>query len=313
MHVAGETAMTPWRLAVDSVLLVLLLASTWILVAFTLTGTSVAVASAGRTVFTVGGLALLSALVARGRASAGGAALPRMRRGTTVILAITGVSAYTIFSTAAIHFAGAAVPALIMVGTPLTVMVIEAVLNRRSPGVWFLGVALLAVAGAALYVVQKPPGQQGESLGLGIAAGVAGMLSMAWYGVHFSRANAGYSGPMAPRILPIFGLGCLPLLAWAGADLLGGGTVTPGALLSLVILGVVVYVPAYLLQHRILVAAGATYSALLGLAVPPVVGVAAALAGLGPWPSPGQWAATALTLAAVVLVVLRTSRRAREA
>lgn len=301
--------MKPWRLAVDSVLLVLLLASTWILVALTLTGTSVAVASAGRTVFTVGGLALLSALVTRrqGAGTGGRVAVPRMRRGTTVILALTGVSAYTIFSTAAIHFAGAAVAALIMVGTPLTVMVVEAALDRRSPGVWFLAVALVAMAGAALYVIQKPPGENGESLGLGIAAGVAGMASMAWYGVHFARANAGYSGPMAPRILPIFGFGCLPLLVWAGADLLGGGTITPGALFSLVILGVVVYVPAYLLQHRILAAAGATYSALLGLAVPPVVGAAAALAGLGPWPSPGQWAATALTLSAVVLVVLRTS------
>jgi len=305
-------ARKPWRLALDSVLLVLLLASTWVLVALTLTGTSVAVASAGRTVFTVGGLALLSAFVTRRKdAGAGGTVSPRIPRRTTVILALTGVSAYTIFSTAAIHFAGADVAALIMVGTPLTVMAVEAVLDRRSPGAWFLVIALVAVAGAALYVIQKPPGEQGESLGLGIAAGVAGMASMAWYGIHFSRANAGYAGPMAPRILPVFGLGCLPLVVWAVAGFLAGGTITPGALLALVVLGVVVYVPAYLLQHRILVAVGATYSALLGLAVPPVVGVAAALAGLGPWPSPGQWAATALTLSAVVLVVLRTSRRSR--
>ncbi|PWH07499.1 hypothetical protein DEO23_02395 [Brachybacterium endophyticum] len=135
------------------------------------------------------------------------------------------------------------------------------------------------------------------------------MLLISWYGVAFACANRGFRGSMARRILPIHAVGVLPLLVWAGGATLAGERMSLRALLVLVVLGLVVYVPVYLLQHRLIVRAGATYNALLGLAVPIVVGVVSTLLGMASPPGAAQWCAGLLALAAMGVVVVSRSRR----
>jgi drug/metabolite transporter (DMT)-like permease len=131
------------------------------------------------------------------------------------------------------------------------------------------------------------------------------MLSMSFYGVYFARVNRGYQGAMAPRILPIFAIGAIPLAVWAVAGLSAGEAASWSAVALLALLGVVVYVPAYVLQHRLILTAGPSYAALLGLAVPPLVGATSAGLHLADLPGTAQLIGTALTLLGMALVLRR--------
>ncbi|PWH07498.1 hypothetical protein DEO23_02390 [Brachybacterium endophyticum] len=149
-----------------SLALVLLLASTWILVALALQDAPVALVSAGRSVFVVAGLGVLSAFAAGASRSPGAADEARERTDplsprTVIALALTGVSGYTIASTAAIALAGPDMPALILTLGPAVVMALEAstgtVRAQRSEVV----AILVAVVATALYVALRPAGGEG--------------------------------------------------------------------------------------------------------------------------------------------------------
>ena len=71
----------------------------------------------------------------------------------------------------------------------------------------------------------------------------------------------------------------------------------------LAFLGIVVYVPAYLVQHRIVLSAGPAYASLLGLGTPPLVGVASAMLGTSEAPGLIQTIGIALTMLGMVFVV----------
>ncbi len=106
-----------------SVALVILLASTWLVVSASLHGASTAIVSGGRTGFTVLGLLVLTRIThARGVRSDRVEARP-YRWWQVLLLGLTGVTAYTVLSTAAIRFAGAALPTLIMSLTPAVILV----------------------------------------------------------------------------------------------------------------------------------------------------------------------------------------------
>lgn len=134
---------------------------------------------------------------------------------------------------------------------------------------------------------------------------------MAFYGIYFAKVNRNYRGAMAPRILPVFVVGTIPLAIWASTDFMSGKTVTWMAIGMLAFLGIVIYVPAYLLQHRILLSAGPSYSALLGLAVPLLVGVSSALLHLAGIPRPIQIAGMVLTLLGMIVVIRHKLEPAR--
>ena len=90
-----------------SVALVLLLASTWLVVSASLHGASTAIVSGSRTGFTVLGLLALTWIThARGLRPHRVEARP-YTLWQVVLLGLTGVTAYTVLSTAAIRFAGA--------------------------------------------------------------------------------------------------------------------------------------------------------------------------------------------------------------
>jgi drug/metabolite transporter (DMT)-like permease len=221
------------------------------------------------------------------------------------LLAATGVTAYTICSTVAIALAGPALPSLVLALSPAVVLIAEAALTRTRPPVRTLAGTLVAVAGALLYVIPRLAGTLGNEVALGAVFAVAAMLSMAFYTLYFARVNRGYEGPMARRIVPIFAIGTLPLALWAAIDLARGSAVTWTAVGLLAVLGIVIYVPAYLLQHRILLTAGPSYYALLGLATPPLVGFSSAVLHLAGVPTPVQIAGVALTVLGMVVILRR--------
>ncbi|MFE5776125.1 hypothetical protein [Brachybacterium sp. NPDC056505] len=313
-------------LLLSALALVLLLASTWILVAIALQDAPVPLVSAGRSVFVVMGLGVLASLASRtGRtggeqgpaASSADAvpavptapAVPAMPARTTVLLALTGVTGYTIASTAAIALAGPDMPALILTLGPAVVMAMEAASGPARAHRREVVATLAAVVATALYVAARPGGEGGGGHPFaGAVCAVAAMLLISWYGVAFSRTNRGFSGSMARRILPIHAIGVVPLMLWAAAAMLGGDRLTLRALLVLVVLGIVVYVPVYLLQHRIIVRAGATFNALLGLVVPIFVGVVSTLLGMTAPLGPLQWCAGLIALAAMGVVVISRAR-----
>ncbi|WP_406300797.1 DMT family transporter (plasmid) [Embleya sp. NBC_00888] len=292
----------------QSAALVVLLASTWLIVGASLHNASTGIVSAGRTGFTVVGLLALSwrSMFTTSTATAEPPVptpAPRYRWWQVVILALTGVTAYTMFSTVAISLAGPALPALAMSLTPAVVLLAEGLVARAWPPARAITGTAIAVLGAVLYAIPRLAGTLGRDVALGSLVAVAAMLSMAFYGLYFARTNRGHQGAMAPRILPIFAVGTLPLAAWASTELTAGdagGWRTTG---MLALLGIVIYVPAYLLQHRILLVGGPSYSALLGLAVPPLVGISSAMLHLAGAPVPAQIAGMALTLVGMAIVV----------
>jgi drug/metabolite transporter (DMT)-like permease len=227
-----------------------------------------------------------------------------------ILLAATGVTAYTMLSTIAIDLAGPVLPTLVLALTPAAVLVGESALARRAPSARTVAGTVLAVSGAVVYVLPRLGGTPGPDVALGAAFALAAMLSMAFYGVYFARVNRGYRGAMAPRILPVFAAGTIPLAVWAAAAIAAGETVSWSAIGLLAVLGVVIYVPVYLLQHRIIVVAGASYAALLGLATPPLVGVSSALLHLAAAPAPVQIAGMAITVAGMAVVLTRGRRQA---
>lgn len=304
------------RLFWQSATLVLLLAATWLVVAISLDAASPAIVSAGRTCFTVLGLVFLSQWAMRREPKNQGTLLfranhnvpSRYRWWQVALLSASGVSAYTIFSTLAIHFVGPALPTLFMALTPAVVLAAESLLNGTRPAAKTVLGTTVAVAGAIVYVLPRLSGFLGSTVWLGILFSVAAMLSMGFYTLYFAKVNQNYSGPMAPRILPIFAIGSVPLLLWAIFQITAGQVLSWSAIGMLAFLGIVIYVPVYLLQHSILLTAGPSYTALLGLATPLLVGISSALLALSPVPVPLQMAGMLLTILGMAIVLAKPGR-----
>ena len=97
---------------------------------------------------------------------------------------------------------------------------------------------------------------------------------------------------------------------WAAERLAAGDALGWTSIGLLAFLGIVIYVPVYLLQHRILLTAGPSYTALLGLATPVLVGVSSAALHMAAFPAPIQIAGMLLTLFGMFLVIRRTLKSA---
>lgn len=133
--------------------LVFLLSATWLLVRVSLSGAPVGMASAGRVGFTVISLwGLLLVMRWSSQGDHGGAASARLPLRETVILSVTGVSGYTVLSTAAIAAVGPVLPALVMSTGRLVVLLATSVQQRRPPrGVVLIG-TMTAVAGTIAFL-----------------------------------------------------------------------------------------------------------------------------------------------------------------
>lgn len=293
------------RLALGSLALVVLLAATWVVAGIALQGAGVGVVSAGRTAFAALGL-LAVATLARGRSLR---TAPRYVGWQLAILAVTGVAGYTMLSTLAIARAGPTIPSLVLALTPVAVLLLESALARIRVHPLVLAATLVAITGAVLYIVPRIDGSEEADVVGGVLAALGAMLSMSVYGLLFAHVNRGHSGAITPRILPIFALGSVPLLVWAVIEVSLGGTIEPVSIAVLALLGLGIYVPAYLVQHRIILTAGPSYAALLGLAVPPLVGIASVLLGLAAPPEALQVFGIALTIVGMLVVIRMRFRR----
>lgn len=290
------------RLVAPSLALIVLLAATWVVAGIALQGAGVGVVSAGRTGFATVGMLLLVAFT-RERAT-DLPSIPPYTAGQLSILALTGVAGYTMLSTLAIALAGPAIPSLILALSPVVVLLLESALAKTRVRPLVLLATVVAIIGATLYIAPGLGGAAGTGIVGGAVAAVGAMACMSVYGLYFAHVNRGHQGSMLPRLLPIFALGSIPLVVWAVIEVVSGGRIEPVTVVVLAILGLGIYVPAYLLQHRLILTAGASYAALLGLAVPPVVGLASAVFGLAAPPVPVQVCGVVLTLVGM-LVVLR--------
>ena len=298
------------RLALESVALVVLLAATWVIAGVALQGAGVAVVSAGRTGFAVLGLVAVATL-ARPPSPA---TAPRYSGGELAALAVTGVAGYTMLSTLAIALAGPAIPSLVLALSPVVVLLLESALARARVHPLVLAATIVAVTGALLYIVPRIDGAAEADVVGGVLAALGAMVSMSVYGLLFAHVNRDRAGAITARILPVFALGSVPLLVWAVIEVGLGGMIEPvsiAVLAVLAVLGLGIYVPAYLVQHRIILTAGPSYVALLGLAVPPLVGIASVLLGLAAPPGAIQIFGVALTLAGLFVVIRMRFRRVR--
>ncbi|WP_282847121.1 DMT family transporter [Microbacterium oxydans] len=286
------------RLVGESLGLVVLLAATWVVAGIALQGAGVGVVSAGRTAFAALGLLLVVAAI---RSSS--RIVPQYTAGQLIVLAVTGVAGYTVLSTLAIALAGPAIPSLVLALSPVVVLLLENALARTRVHPLVLTATVVAIVGAVLYVVPRIGGGTEANVAGGVLAALGAMLSISVYGLLFAHVNRGRSGTIAPRILPVFALGSVPLVVWAVIEVSVGGSIEPLSVAVLAVLGLGIYVPAYLLQHRLILTAGPSYTALLGLAVPPLVGIASVLLGLAPLPGPVQVLGIALTLVGMLVVI----------
>ena len=293
----------------QSIVLVVLLASTWVIVGIALIDAGAGVVSAGRTMFAAFGMLLLM-LMSRSRPptrpdDARAVRVPgRYTARQLVVLAGTGVAGYTMLSTVAIDLAGPTLPSLVLSLSPAVVLILEAVLARVRVSIPPLVATSVAIAGAAFYVVPRFDGTNGSDTFWGVLAAIGAMLSMAAYSLYFAHVNRHHEGPMTPRILPIFALGSVPLVLWGAFEVASGQEeVDLSHIAILAFLGIVVYVPAYLVQHRIVLSAGPTYASLLGLGTPPLVGVASAMLGTSEAPGLIQTIGIALTMLGMVFVI----------
>lgn len=295
------------RLALESVALVVLLAATWVIAGVALQGAGVAVVSAGRTGFAVLGLVAVATL-ARPPSPA---TAPRYSGGELAALAVTGVAGYTMLSTLAIALAGPAIPSLVLSLSPVVVLLLESALARARVHPLVLAATIVAVTGALLYIVPRIDGAAEADVVGGVLAALGAMVSMSVYGLLFAHVNRDRAGAITARILPVFALGSVPLLVWAVIEVGLGGMIEPVSIAVLAVLGLGIYVPAYLVQHRIILTAGPSFVALLGLAVPPLVGIASVLLGLAAPPGAIQIFGVALTLAGLFVVIRMRFRRVR--
>lgn len=286
-----------------SALFALLLALTWVVSDLAVRRAGPDVTAAGRSFFSCVGLCLLTA---RGQGSAWRSLeMIKNHPWTLIISGALGVAVYALFSLQAIALVGVSVPNLLLATTPCLSMIIGVLwFDQVGSRPAFVGIAL-ATAGAALYVLAGftvTDDLSTRALLLGVGSALVAVTAIAAYGQHYARISRGHD-PL--DLLPgIFGSGTvllLVLLAVTGRlDALW--SISGSTLALLVVLGVVIYVPVYVLQHQLIAQRGAVYMASISLVVPFVVRAAEMVLG-GPGPGIVELAGMLACLAGVYFVV----------
>ncbi|GAA2092830.1 hypothetical protein GCM10009841_02020 [Microlunatus panaciterrae] len=288
----------------------LLLALTWIVSDAAVRRSSPDVVAAGRSFFSCLGICLLA--TRNSGALRRSLNLLRARPASLALSGLLGVALYAFSSLQAISLLGVSIPNLLLATTPCLSMGIGALLFRlRSPRIAVLGV-LFATVGAVVYVlgsftVSGPGSQPGA--GWGVAAAVVAVVAIAVYGQHYARLSKGHD-PL--DLLPgIFGLGTLMLLLLLAVTgrLVAIVDIDPATLGLLVLLGVVIYVPVYVIQHLLIHRQGAVYMASISLVVPFLVRALDMLFFDAPPPSLAEAIGMLICLGGVLLVVRHPSQQ----
>jgi drug/metabolite transporter (DMT)-like permease len=285
--------------AVLSAVLVVLLSGTWLLSGQLVTDTPVMAVAAGRTGFCCLTLLCVAATSSTGRA--GMLAVAR-RTGTALLLGFLGFFCYTVGTLLAMPVIGTTRTNLVVTMLPCLSLALGVMFfGQKSGRIKVLGTTV-AVGSACCYALvadgttgtaDSVTGGAG-SLGLAFAA----TLGFALHGFLY-RSRVADVPPLAalPVVLGAATVMLLPLTAGSLSQ------VTARQWTGLAVLGVVVYAPAYLVQHRLILLRGPLVTAAVQLAVPFLVRLGDWM--LGPDGPPGalELALLAACCAGIWLVV----------
>ncbi|MGI8458851.1 MAG: EamA family transporter [Propionibacteriaceae bacterium] len=290
-------------MAARSAAFAVLLAATWIVSGIVVRRVGPDLTAAGRSLFSLLGLGLLAAR------SPGtlrrSVAQMRRRPGALMLAGLLGVTVYAFASLRAIALVGVSLPNLLLAATPCVSLLLGVlVFGLQAPRAAVAGV-LLAAVGAAAYVLGTFRVSAGDpgTLVVGTLVGLAAVLTIAVYGQYYGRISVGHE-PL--DLLPgIFGAGTVLLwllLVVTGrlSELLGLTWSTVGLLM---LLGVAIYVPVYVLQHQLIHDRGAVFMASISLVVPFLVRAGELALGTAGLPSPIELGGLVVCVAGVGLVV----------
>lgn len=253
----------------------------------------------GATTFAGGGI-LLVLLEAKDVARV----LSRPRAAAWLGLGAVGVVSYALCFYASMHLAGVAIGNVVSLGSgPVFAAVLEAVVDRRRPGLRWIVATSIAIAGIGLLAASGDG--PGAAVGPGVALGLVAGLSYALYTFASARviADGGASGGAMGAM---FGMAAVPLAVVA--IVAGGGILGSGASIGIAAyLAIGPMALAYVLFGiglRVVRSSVATTITLLE----PVVATVLAVVVVGERPAAIGWVGLALVLGAIVVLV--TGRRA---
>lgn len=211
---------------------------------------------------------------------------------------LLGVAGYQLLFALGLEHTGAAQSTLLTSTSPLFTGLAAAILGLRPPTPWQWGGMVLALAGVTLLVGGPATGSPalgpgaGEWLSLGAAACAGAAFALA----ERHLATTDLAAAMSLALL----LGSLAVVAgtWPALATVEWTRVPPRAWLELLYAAWVAGTAGYLLWYRALARVGAARGAVYGFLIP-LVGVLAAVVGLGERLGPAQALGAGLVLAGV--------------
>ncbi|MEU3218483.1 DMT family transporter [Streptomyces sp. NPDC006971] len=287
------------------VVLVLLLAGTWLLSGALVAGTDPLVVAVGRTAVCCAALTAVAASRPAGRdALRRAAAAP----GTVWLLGLLGFAGYAAGTLLAIPRIGTSLTNLVVALMPCASVAVGTVFFGERPGARGAVGALLACAAAAGYAALGA--DAGDLDGPGLLLVGAATTAFAVYGFLYRRRLPGLP-PLA--VLPVLLAAATCLLLPMSLPALIGRPPTITATVGIVLLGAAVYAPAYVVQHRLILRRGPVFTAAVQLAVPFTVRLGDWALRTAPAPSAAELLLLAVCCAGIALVTVRPAGRAAAA
>lgn len=254
-----------------STALILLLSATWILSSELVAHHPSSAVAAGRSLLSCVGLLAIG--LRRPRRLGRPFAAIRRRPLALMISGLLGVTVYSAASLHALALLGAPVTNLIIAMTPcVTLAAGRVLLGKQYDRMTVLAVAL-TIAGATAYASSSLTSARiaPEVAGWGLSAAVIALLTASAYGLqygHMARDEESDDLLFGVFLFGTVGLIVVQCASEGTGDLLAFGA---GEWALLAILGIGIYVPAYVIQHRLIQRHGAVFTATLSLAVPIIV------------------------------------------
>ncbi|MER6609783.1 DMT family transporter [Streptomyces sp. NPDC000927] len=287
------------------VVLVLLLAGTWLLSGALVAGTDPLVVAVGRTAVCCAALTAVAASRPAGRdALRRAAAAP----GTIWLLGLLGFAGYAAGTLLAIPRIGTSLTNLVVALMPCASVAVGTVFFGERPGARGAVGALLACAAAAGYAALGA--DAGDLDGPGLLLVGAATTAFAVYGFLYRRRLPGLP-PLA--VLPVLLAAATCLLLPMSLPALIGRPPTITATVGIVLLGAAVYAPAYVVQHRLILRRGPVFTAAVQLAVPFTVRLGDWALRTAPAPSAAELLLLAVCCVGIALVTVRPAGRAAAA
>ncbi|MET7648972.1 EamA family transporter [Streptomyces sp. NPDC005426] len=282
------------------VVLVLLLAGTWLLSGALVTGTEPLTVAVGRTAVCCVVLTVVAAATPDGRADLRRAAA---RPGTVWLLGLLGFAGYAAGTLLSIARIGTSLANLVVALLPCAAVAVGALFFGERSGPRKAAGAVLACVAAVGYAALGADADDLDVVGLLPVA--AATVAFAVYGFLYRRRLSGQS-PLA--VLPVLLAAATCLLLPMALPALIAHPPTLAAAGGIVVLGGVVYAPAYVVQHRLILRRGPVFTAAVQLAVPFTVRLGDWALGTAPAPSAAELLLLAVCCGGIALVTVRTER-----